>query len=127
MVMENTSFSYAFNKCFQLIRSNWWLVFGVIIVTAIIIIVIWFGANITFSLIPVTTKFFSQKAFRFPLVIFFSILKELLMLAFTVPSIAVALCYFKLSEEKDGIGLLGRIENFGKTTNPGYDLPTEQY
>jgi hypothetical protein len=49
------------------------------------------------------------------------------MLTYTLPNTAIALCYFKLSEEKEGLGLLGRMENFGKTTDDNAGLPSEEY
>jgi len=127
IVMENTSFSYAFNKSFRLIKENWWFVFGVIFVISLIVGVANSVADIPLAIIPLTAKFLSQKSYTLPLVIFFSLLKNLLMLSYALPTISIAMCYFKLSEEKEGIGLIGRIENFGKTTDEGPNLPSEEY
>ena len=127
IVMENTSFSYAFNKSFQLIKENWWFVFGVIFVISLIVGVINSVASVPLAIIPVAARFISQKPYTLPLIVFFSLLKNLLMLSYALPTIAIAMCYFKLSEEKEGIGLLGRIENFGKTTDEGPNLPSEEY
>ena len=127
MVMENTSFSYAFNKSFQLIKENWWFVFGVIFVMSLIVGVANSIASVPLAVIPMVARFVSQKSYTLPLIIFFSLLKNLLMLSYALPTIAIAMCYFKLSEEKEGIGLMGRIENFGKTTDEGPNLPSEEY
>ena len=127
IVMENTSFSYAFNKSFQLIKENWWFVFGVILVLSLIVGVVNSVASVPLAVIPVAARFISQKPYTLPLIIFFSLLKNILMLSYALPTIAIALCYFKLSEEKEGIGLMGRIENFGKTTDEGPNLPSEEY
>jgi len=84
-------------------------------------------ASVPLAVIPMVARFVSQKSYTLPLIIFFSLLKNLLMLSYALPTIAIAMCYFKLSEEKEGIGLIGRIENFGKTTDEGPNLPSEEY
>jgi hypothetical protein len=127
IVMENASFSYAFNKSFRLIRDNWWFVFGMSIVTGLIVGVLDSIATVPISILTVMGGFFGHKSYTLPLIIIFSFLRNLLMLAYALPNIAIALCYFKLSEEKEGLGLLGRIENFGKTTDDNIGLPSEEY
>jgi hypothetical protein len=127
VVIENTSFSYAFNKCFRLIKDNWWSVFGVIFIMWIIVVVSSLFVSISIGFIRTGTKFISLKQFTFPLIIFFSILKSALMLIYILPAIACALCYFNLTEEKEGTGLLYRIEQLGKSENDHPILPPEEY
>ena len=127
IIIENASFGYAFNKSFRLIKNNWWFVFGVIFLTSLIVGVASSIANIPITVITIGAKFFSNKSFTLPLLIIFSALRNIMMLAYTLSAVAVALCYFNLSEEKEGLGLLGRIENFGKTPEGDSSLPTEQY
>ncbi len=127
MVMENTSFSYAFNKSFRLIKENWWFVFGVIVVMAIIVAVINTCVSIPLSLFTVGSKFLTLKTFRLPLIIIFSILRNILLLAYVLPAIGLSLCYFTLAEEKDGTGLMDRIGKLGKTDDAGPTLPAEEY
>jgi len=127
IVMENTSFRYAFNKSFTLVKDNWWMVFGVIVVMSIIVSVLGAFINVPMSLILTTRSFVSLKSFNTPIVIFFSIMRNVLMLAYTLPAIALTMCYFSLSEQKDGTGILGRIDMFGKGTDNSNDLPAEQY
>ncbi|WP_295721380.1 hypothetical protein [Mucilaginibacter sp.] len=127
IVMENTSFSYAFNKSFTLVKDNWWTVFGVIVIMSIIVSVLGAFINVPMSLILTTRSFVSLKSFNTPIVIFFSIMRNVLMLAYTLPAIALTMCYFSLSEQKDGTGILGRIDTFGKGTDNSNDLPAEQY
>jgi hypothetical protein len=127
IVMENTSFRYAFNKSFTLVKDNWWTVFGVIVIMSIIVSVLGAFINVPMSLILTTRSFVSLKSFNTPIVIFFSIMRNVLMLAYTLPAIALTMCYFSLSEQKDGTGILGRIDTFGKGTDNSNDLPAEQY
>ncbi|HZY38724.1 MAG TPA: hypothetical protein VFE53_18825 [Mucilaginibacter sp.] len=127
IVMENASFSYAFNKSFRLIKENWWFVFGMSIVTGLIVSVLSSVAGVPITVITLMGGFFAHKSYTLPLIVLFSFLRNLLMLTYTLPNTAIALCYFKLSEEKEGLGLLGRMENFGKTTDDNAGLPSEEY
>ena len=127
IVMENASFGYAFNKSFRLIRDNWWFVFGMSIVTGLIVSVVNSIAGVPLTVFTLMGSFFQHKSYTLPLIIIFSFMRNLLMLAYTLPNTAIALCYFKLSEEKEGLGLLGRMENFGKTTDDNTGLPSEEY
>jgi len=127
IVMENTSFRYAFNKSFTLVKDNWWMVFGVIIVMSIIVSVLGACVNVPLSIIAASRAFLSLKSFTAPLIIFFSIMQNIIMLTYTLPAIALTMCYFSLSEQKDGTGILSRINMFGKSTDNSNDLPAEQY
>jgi hypothetical protein len=127
IVIENTSFNFAFNKSFRLIKNNWWMVFGVIFIMGLIIAVVGSIVGIPISVITLGNKFLALKGFALPLIIFFSALRSLLLLAYVLPSIGVCLCYFSLSEEKEGTGLLDRIEKLGQTNNDQTGLPTEEY
>jgi hypothetical protein len=127
IVIENSSFSYAFNKSFRLIKENWWTVFGVIFITSLIAGIAGSFATIPITVIATAGKFMSLKSLTLPLIIIFSALRNILMLVYSIPSIAVSLCYFNLAEQKDGMSLLDRIENFGKSTDNGSNLPIEEY
>jgi hypothetical protein len=127
IVIENSSFGYAFNKSFKLIKNNWWLVFGVIFIMSLIIGVASSIVGIPITVITLGGKFLSLKSFTVPLVILFSILRNILLLAYVLPAIAVCLCYFNLSEEKEGTGLISRIENIGKKDDHHSDLPAEEF
>ncbi|HEY4326304.1 MAG TPA: hypothetical protein VGN20_20125 [Mucilaginibacter sp.] len=126
IVIENCSFGYAFNKSFRLIKNNWWLVFGVIFIMSLIVGVAGSIVNIPITLFRKGGMFFSFKTFTLPVVVVFSLFRSILLLAYVLPSIGIALCYFNLAEEKDGTGLLDRIEKLGKPNNES-NLPTEEY
>ena len=127
IIIENSSFSYAFNRSFVLIKNNWWLVFGVIFIMSLVVGVASSIASIPLTIFSLGGKFFSTKSIALPLTIIFSILRNLLLLAYALPSIAICMCYFSLSEQTDGLGLLGRIEQLGKTNDDTSNLPTEEY
>src|SRR5260221_3663181 len=127
IVIENASFSYAFNKSFRLIKDNWWLVFGVIFITSLIVGVAASFVSIPISVITIGSKFLSLKSYTLPLLIIFSFLRNILMLAYALPAIAICLCYFNLAEQKDATGLLDRIEKLGKNNDDNSSLPAEHY
>lgn len=127
MVIENSSFSYAFNKAFRIIRENWWTTFGVIFVMGMIVGVANSFAQYPITIISVSSRLVSLKGITTPLIIFFSALRNILMLGYALPGIAICLCYFSLAEQKDGLGLLERIEKFGTGAADNSNLPTEEY
>lgn len=60
--------------------------------------------------------------------IFSSILTGMSQIMYILPAIVSALWYYSLSEEKDGQGLLERIENFGSSESKDpNDWPEEEY
>jgi len=127
IVIENASFKYAFNKSFRLIKQNWWFVFGVIFIMGLIVGMAAGIASIPVTIISAGSKFFSLKSFTVPIIVVFSALHSLVTLAYALPSIAICMCYFTLSEEKEGLGLLDRIEKLGKNDNADTGLPAEEY
>ncbi len=127
IVMENSSFSYAFNKSFRIIKGKWWMVFGVIFIVSMIIGIISSVAGLPISFITVGARFITLKNIILPLIIIFSVLRNAILLLYSIISVAVGMCYFSLTEEKDGDGLLGRIEGFGKQDEEQTGLPTEEY
>jgi len=103
------------------------MVFGVIFIMSLIIAVAGSIIGIPVTVITLGNKFLALKGFTLPLIIFFSVLRNLLLLAYVLPSIGVCLCYFSLSEEKEGTGLLDRIGKLGQTNNDQAGLPSEEY
>ena len=130
IVMENASFSDAFSKSFRLIRGKWWFVFGVLFVISFIVGIANSIPSAALGMVPVFGRFFTNHMIIAPVIIFSSILRHLLMLSYCLTGIAVTLCYFSLSEQKDGAGLMARIEEFGKAEPEdevtGHE-PTEEY
>jgi len=127
IVIENASFSYAFNKSFRLIKENWWSVFGVLFIMWIIVAIANSMADYPITFVAMGERFLSLKTFRVPIIVFFSIMRSILMLTYVLPGIAVAICYLNLTEQKEGVGLLSRIERFGMAVDERPDLPTEEY
>ncbi|MGF7041474.1 hypothetical protein [Mucilaginibacter lappiensis] len=130
MVMENSSFGYAFSRCFFLIKENWWVTFGTLIVIWIIFYVCMMVITIPASMINVVSLLLHpQKGFSslsVPAAIITAVLQHLCQIFTILPITTLCLCYFNLTESKDGTSLLDRIDKLG-TTNPDSDLPVEEY
>jgi hypothetical protein len=127
IVIENASVRYSFNKSFRIIKNNWWMVFGVLIIMWIIVVVASLFINVASQFIQKGANILTVKNVTLPVFIFFSAIQHLLMVIYILPAISVSLCYFSLSEEKDATGLLDRIAKLGTTDNDNLILPTEEY
>jgi len=114
MVIENSSFSYAFNRSFKLVNNYWWQTFGVAFVIGLIV---WF-ANLFLAipgqiLLTAQMMIAVQKSSMFVAIIS-GLLKSLIIFFYTLPATAYCLCYYSLVEAKEGTGLLDRIDMLGK-------------
>lgn len=129
IIIENTSFGYAFNQSFKLIKGNWWVTFGVIVVVYIVIYV----ANLTLaipSMILGAGNLFLHlrdgKAMSLPLAILTTLLQSVQYIFSILMVVAVSLCYFNLTESKEGTGLMERINQFG-IVGPDSNTKPEEY
>jgi len=128
IVIENTSFGYAFSASFRLIKNNWWLVFGVIFVMGFMVWIAHVIVDIPLTFITLGDKFLPVlNGIKLPIVIVSSIIKNVLSFAYVIPTIAIALCYFSLSEEKDSTGLMDRIDKLGKAEDNQPQFPAEEF
>ena len=125
MVMENSSFSYAFNRSFFLIKENWWVTFGSLIVIWIIFYVAMMVVTIPASVLNGVSLALHWTLSK-PFAILTVVLQQLCQLFMVIPVTALSLCYFNLTESKDGTSLMDKISKLGNTpTNT--DLPAEEY
>lgn len=129
IVFENTSFGYAFNRCFTLIKENWWLTFGILVVTWIIIYACITAITLPASLVNVISMLLHpQKGVSLSVTasIITTVLQHLCMVFLMIPTITISMCYFNLTETKEGTNLLERISKLGEI-KPENDLPAEEY
>ncbi|MCZ4223804.1 hypothetical protein [Pedobacter rhodius] len=127
MIIENGTFSYSFSRSFKLIKDNFWLTFGTLIIIWIIVY-----ACMSFIVLP-TTLFsmiglFSSTKPQMSLVftMFSTVLQYLCQVFTIIPVVTITLSYFNLVEEKESTGLMERISNFGTTEKP-IDTRPEDY
>ncbi|WP_426669119.1 hypothetical protein ACPPVU_23205 [Mucilaginibacter sp. McL0603] len=129
MIIENTSFGYAFNHSFRLIKDNWWSTFGVLVVVIIILSVASMIVTIPSAIIgagSIFLHFTKGTTISVTAVIITTILQQFIHVLNILIIVATCLCYFNLTESKEGTSMLERINKFG-TANPESDVTPEQY
>jgi hypothetical protein len=127
MIMENATLSYSFNRSFQLIKANWWLTLGIILVTILIVVAAMFAIVIPVMLVTWASTFLTlinaASVYSYTSII----VTHLLQFLYILPVIGVTLTYFSLNEAKDDGTLLQRIMLIGKTAPGTIDPLTEEY
>jgi hypothetical protein len=113
---ENRGFGNAFNRCFELIKGNWWKTTGLLIIGAIIQWVITFVFQLPFTIAVFVQSFHAiqndnTQLIPDALLVIFSIIASLSSIFFVISLIILAFHYFSLVEEKEATGLLSKIEN----------------
>jgi len=127
MVIENGSLGYSFTRSFAVIKDNFWVTFGTLIVVWIIVY-----ACMSMVILP-TTLFnmigmFTHKTPRMSLTLTMitTVLQSICQVFTIIPIITISLAYFSLVEQKENPGLMERISNFGNTEKP-IDTRPEEY
>lgn len=126
VIMDESPFDQAFSRAFNLIKDNWWKTFGALFV-------VWIIAYFTVSLFALPGTLMTLSGFflgETPSIsltgaIINVVVQSFGMILYALPTVTAALCYFSLSEEKEGTGLFQRIEDLGTKTDDG--LPKEEY
>jgi hypothetical protein len=117
LVMEDCSFSDAFNRCFTLIKENFWISFAIYFIATLIYS---FGSGIISVIVGlivgaatyVTTKSIGTTAGI--VTSFLNLFSGVFYIIFFVSSV---LQYFNLVEQHDGTGILQQIESLGGDQN----------
>ena len=127
MVIENGSLGYSFTRSFAVIKDNFWVTFGTLIVVWIIVY-----ACMSMVILP-TTLFnmigmFTHKTPRMSLTLTMitTVLQSICQVFTIIPIITISLTYFSLVEQKENPGLMERISHFGNTEKP-IDTRPEEY
>lgn len=127
MVIENSSLSYSFSRSFSLIKENFWVTFGTLIIVWIIVYACTTLIVLPTSLFNMLAMFSSKNPqMSLTLTLITTVLQSLCQVFTIVPIITISLMYFNLVEEKENVGLMERISNFGNTEKP-IDTRPEEY
>lgn len=127
MVIENSSLSYSFSRSFSLIKENFWVTFGTLIIVWIIVYACTTLIVLPTSLFNMLAMFSSKNLqMSLTLTLITTVLQSLCQVFTIVPIITISLMYFNLVEEKESVGLMERISNFGNTEKP-IDTRPEEY
>ncbi len=129
IIMENASFGYAYKRSFSIIKDNWWTTFGTLFVMGIITYIgymIFSFPTIIVTIINALTHGSQKTASSVPVTVITAVIQQLGQIIYVMPLVSLGLCYYNLTEIKEGSGLIDRINQFG-TTNPDANLPAEEY
>jgi len=128
MVMEDKGVTDAFSRSSSLLKDHWWKIFGVIILSTFIAYFSMGILSLPSGLLSIGSVFIENSPkLLLAGTIFGSILTGFSQIFYALPAITSALCYFSLSEEKDGSSLFERMGTFGTNHNRNDDWPQEEY
>jgi hypothetical protein len=116
MIFEEKSFGTSFSRSIKLINTNWWLTFGILIVTGIIIYVLAIFISIPSIILGFKSLFANMKANQIPLMDFSvgfyiinsitSLISQLLMV---IPLVLSSFIYFSYVEKVEKPSLMDKI------------------
>lgn len=128
IIVDEAPFDQALSRAFTLIKDNWWKIFGALFIIWLIAYFTIGLAALPGTLMTMSGIFLGQStSLSLTGAVLNVVIQSFGMLLYALPTITVALCYFSLSEQKEGTGLMSRIENLGNQNDAGNDLPDEEY
>ncbi len=127
LILENASLGYSFTRAFKLLKDNWWLTFGILVVIWIITYACTTFVQMPAIIIMMINTFTNPtNPINSSYAILSSISTSIAQVFMIIPVVCSALCYFSLVEQKESSGLMNRIENFGEgNTNQAGHQPEE--
>jgi hypothetical protein len=129
MIVENTSYGYAFSQSFRLIKDNWWMTFGALFIAGLITYICAALITVPFAAVNVWSTFFHQVKhlhLSTTSIILGSVFAQLVHVLYILPLVTLSLCYFSLTEAKDATGLMDRINQLGDNATDT-NAPAEEY
>lgn len=117
VVVEDQTFGGAWNRCFNLIKDNFWASVGVYFVSYIIYAI---SAGIISSIIGLLTglsSYFTTRDISGASGLITSVFSVFSSVFYIVFYVSVCLHYFNLVEKHDGTGIMRRLDNFGSPAN----------
>jgi len=129
MVVENTTYGYAFNQSFRLVKESWWMIFGALFIIYLVIVIIGSIASVPFAVVSVWSMFLHQVKYvhmSITAVVLGTFMRQLIQALNILMVVTAMICYYSLNEEKESTGLMGRIDQLG-TEHTDTNAPTEEY
>lgn len=120
---EKIGFFDAFSRCFKLAQSEWWKVFGVVVVLSLVGYFISLAFSIPSVILSIIISFASARG-EAPsdiMTIIFAVFSAIssfgTVIQFALASIGIAFVYFDLVERKEASGLLNRIDQISGSSS----------
>ena len=127
MVIENGTLGYSFGRSFKIIKDNFWLTFGTLIIIWIIVYACMSLVVLPTTLFSMIGMFSSKKPhMSLTFTMLGTVLQYLCQVCTVIPIVTITLSYFNLVEQKESTGLMERISNFG-TEEKQVDNRPEEY
>lgn len=126
LMMEDQTFSGAYNRCFTLIKENFWISFGLYL---LVYIIYSFSSGIISTIIGAVAGvlyYFTTKNITNTIGIVTSILSIFSFVFYIIYYVSVVLHYFNLTERFDGTGMMRKLDSIGDATQ-NFDNIQEQY
>ena len=126
VMIEDADFGTAFTRCFEINKENFWSSFGLYLV---VILIYYFSSliiSIVVGIVVGVAAYFTTKDIGATVGIVSSFLNIFSFTFYIIFLVSAALNYFTLTEQRDGTGILSRIDNIGTGKN-NFDNIEEQY
>ncbi|MEZ4901012.1 MAG: hypothetical protein R2822_04265 [Spirosomataceae bacterium] len=128
MMRENLDLGDTFRRCFYLIKDKWWSTFGLLIVTGIISGIIVYIFQIPTLIVTLSSVLQIGDGMNEIWSTVGGVIATVgSVLVRTLVLVAIAFQYYNLVERREGTGILGAIDNIGKTDTPRTDLREEEF
>ncbi|WP_347159464.1 hypothetical protein [Pontibacter chitinilyticus] len=115
MVREETGFVETLERCFHLIKGNWWATFGLLLMVGLIQGVFTWLTALPVGVVTLMRMFQIPGAESDLLLVVASAISSVLgIYIYSLSAIALAFQYFNLVEQKDGLGLLTQVDMIGR-------------
>jgi hypothetical protein len=115
MILENADFGYTFSRSFKLLKDQWWVTAGVILVIWVIAYACMAFASVPGMILTMIGNFIPGiKEWSKLMIIIGTILQHISYVFMMIPVIGVTFCYFNLVEVQESTGLMDRIQQFGE-------------
>lgn len=125
VVNEDSSISDAFRRCFELIREQFWLSLGIYVVAYLIYS---FASGILGTVLGIfvgISSYLSTREVESSFGIVTSVSTLISYLFYVVFAVSVGLQYYNLTEHREGVGMMRRLDELGSSNQ--HNQTEEQY
>ena len=126
LMIEDETFGGAYDRCFKLVKNNFWISLGIYFLTYLIAAFSSGIISIVVGGIAGLISYFTTKNISTTVGILTSILDIFGLIFYIVYYLSVCLHYFNLAEKYDGTGMMRKLDSIGGN-DQNFDNIQEQY
>ncbi|EHQ28307.1 hypothetical protein [Mucilaginibacter paludis] len=127
MVIENANVEYSIKKAYHILKGDWWLTFGVLLLLAVIVLAAFAVIFTPPAIFWGVSQWLTGRALDTSFIIIRSIIFQACEVLGILPIIGITLVYYTLTEQKESNSLINRIQMFGKSNSGADEHQSEQY